>query len=129
MAVSLEEKVARTVPTTPARGVRIVESGAGPEEPSGLWARRHLIGLMVHRDFIGRYRGSLLGAFWPLINPIGHLLLYTYLFCVILKVRFSSDASTANFALYLMAGLLPWGCLSESLSRSTTVVLESPNLV
>jgi lipopolysaccharide transport system permease protein len=130
MAVKLEEKpqaLKRPIPAVAPQ--RIVIGEAANDTEGTLWDRRHLIGLMVHRDFIGRYRGSLLGAFWPVINPIGHLLLYTYLFCVILKVRFSSDASTANFALYLMAGLLPWGCLSESLSRSTTVVLESPNLV
>jgi lipopolysaccharide transport system permease protein len=121
--------------TSPAkslkRGVRIVEQSAGSraDPPSGLWAARHLIGLMVHRDFIGRYRGSLLGAFWPLINPLGHLILYTFLFCVVLKVKLGTDPSMSNFALYLMAGLLPWGSLSEALSRSTTTILESPNLV
>jgi lipopolysaccharide transport system permease protein len=120
-----------SAPESLPRGVRIVEQAPGgpSDPPSGLWASRHLIGLMVHRDFIGRYRGSLLGAFWPLINPLGHLILYTFLFCVVLKVRLGTDPSMGNFALYLMAGLLPWGCLSESLSRSTTTVLESPNLV
>ncbi len=111
------------------RGVRVVEGDPKDTPSDSLWSRRDLIGLMVHRDFIGRYKGSLLGAFWPLINPIGHLLLYTFLFSVVLKVKFGADGSTSNFALYLMSGLLPWGCLSESLSRSTTVILESPNLV
>ncbi len=94
-----------------------------------LWQRRELLAIFVRRDFLGRYRGSLLGALWPLINPIGHLLLYTFVFSVILKVRFSADASTTNFALYLMAGLLPWSALAEAVSRSTTCILESPNLV
>ena len=70
-----------------------------------------------------------MGAFWSVINPLGHLLLYTFVFNIILKVRFSSDPSTANFALYLMTGLLPWSAISESLSRATTAVLEVPNLV
>jgi lipopolysaccharide transport system permease protein len=129
MAVVTAEKVAQQPAAAPTRGVRIVEGGSSSEERTGLWARRHLIALMVHRDFSGRYRGSLLGTFWPLINPLGHLLLYTFLFSVVLKVKFGADGSTGNFALYLMAGLLPWGCLSESLSRSTTVILEAPNLV
>jgi lipopolysaccharide transport system permease protein len=102
---------------------------AGNETPTSLWGNRNLIKLMVQRDFVGRYRGSMLGALWPLINPLGHLALYTFLFSVVLKVKFGSDQSTGNFALYLMAGLLPWSCLAESLSRSTTVILESPNLV
>jgi len=95
----------------------------------GMWSLRHLILLMVKRDLLGRYKGSLIGFFWTIINPLGHLLLYTFVFSIILKVKFGGDGSTGNFALYLMAGLLPWVALSESLSRATTSITEQPNLV
>jgi lipopolysaccharide transport system permease protein len=95
----------------------------------GIWDHRHLIGMMVKRDSLGKYKGSLLGALWPMINPVGHLILYTFLFCVILKVKLGGDGSTSNFALYLMAGLLPWGAFSEALSRSSVCILEHPNYV
>ncbi|MBA3992443.1 MAG: ABC transporter permease [Cyanobacteria bacterium DS2.3.42] len=88
-----------------------------------------LMRLMISRDFKGRYRGSLLGALWPVIQPVGHLMLYTFVFCVVLKVKFGADASTSNFGLYLMSGLLAWGAISESFSRATTCILEMPNLV
>lgn len=94
-----------------------------------LWEQRSLLGLMVKRDCLGRYKGSLLGLLWPLINPVGHLLLYTFLFSMVLKVKFGTNGSTSNFALYLMAGLLPWGAFAEALARSSTVILEHPNLV
>jgi lipopolysaccharide transport system permease protein len=96
---------------------------------TSLFAHQTLLRMMVSRDFKGRYRGSLLGALWPLIQPVGHLLLYTFVFCVVLKVRFGADTSTSNFALYLMSGLLAWGAISESFARSTTCILEVPNLV
>ncbi|SRR5579883_2473411 len=95
----------------------------------GLWAQRHLIAIMVNRDFMGRYKGSLLGALWPVLNPMGHMVLYTFLFSIILQIRFGNDPSTSNFAIYLMTALLPFTAFSEALSRSSTVVLESPNLV
>lgn len=94
-----------------------------------LWRFRQLLGLMVKRDLLGRYKGSLLGCFWPLINPAGHLLLYTFLFSIILKVKFGNTPGTSNFALCLMTGLIPWGAFAESVARSTTVILENPNLV
>jgi lipopolysaccharide transport system permease protein len=94
-----------------------------------LWERRQLVGIMVYRDLIGRYKGSLMGAFWPVINPLGHLLLYTFVFNVILHVKFTKNPSAANFALYFMTGLIPWGAFSEAVSRSTTAILEAPNLV
>ncbi|MBK9146154.1 MAG: ABC transporter permease [Candidatus Melainabacteria bacterium] len=84
---------------------------------------------MVRRDFISRYKGSLLGALWPVLNPLGHMILYTFLFAIILKVRFTPGSGTANFALYLMAGLLPWTAMSEALASAPTKILESPNLV
>lgn len=94
-----------------------------------LFKQRHLLGLMVKRDSLGRYKGSVLGLLWPMINPIGHLFLYTFLFSIVLKVRFGDNGSTSNFALYLMTGLLPWSAFAEALSRSSTVILEHPNLV
>lgn len=94
-----------------------------------LWGKRHLISLMVHRDFMGRYKGSLLGALWPLLNPLGHMFLYTFLFNVILQVRFGQSANSGDFALYLMSGFLPWTAMAESVASSTTKVLELPNLV
>lgn len=123
--------------------VPVTEASAGPRLAMGgsnlgalvdtrmtdLWRFRQLTGLMVKRDLLGRYKGSLLGSFWPLINPAGHLLLYTFLFSVILKVKFGDTPGTSNFALCLMTGLIPWGAFAESVARSTTVVLENPNLV
>jgi lipopolysaccharide transport system permease protein len=94
-----------------------------------LWSMRHLIAVMVKRDLLGQYKGSMMGFFWTIINPLGHLLLYTFVFSIILKVRFSVDGSTTNFAMYLMAGLIPWTALAESLNRSTSSVVENPNLV
>jgi lipopolysaccharide transport system permease protein len=84
---------------------------------------------MAKRDLMGRYRGSLMGALWPLIYPMGHLLLYTFVFNLVLKVRFGADPSTGNFALNLMTGLLAWSAFSEAIARSTTCILEVPNLV
>ena len=115
-----------------ARQVKPVPGSSPNRFSSGLrelWNFRQLISIMVRRDFLGRYRGSLMGAFWPVINPLGHLMLYTFVFCIVLKVKFSNDPSTSNFAIYLMTGLLPWGALAESLARSTTAILEVPNLV
>ncbi len=113
-----------SIVNAPAHPQREAASGL-----SELWNQRHLLALMVKRDCLGRYKGSLLGLLWPLINPLGHLVLYTFLFCIVLKVKLGTNDSTSNFALYLMAGLLPWGAFSESLARSSTVILEHPNLV
>lgn len=104
-------------------------SGSILAEFFGMWKIRHLIRQMVKRNFVSRYKGSLLGALWPLLNPLGHMVLYTFLFGIILQVRFTPGAGMSNFALYLMAGLLPWTAMSEAIASSTTKILEVPNLV
>ncbi len=137
-AVSEEPKaVAATSPapsTLPVEELRSIEDTNQGQESAirsflNLWGKRHLISLMVHRDFMGRYKGSLLGALWPLLNPLGHMFLYTFLFNVILQVRFGKSANSGDFALYLMSGFLPWTAMAESVASSTTKVLELPNLV
>lgn len=95
----------------------------------GLWKHKDLIFKFVWRDYEGRFRGSLLGAIWPLLNPLGHLFLYTFLFSMVLQVRFGTSSATSNFALYLMTAYIPWTAMGEALSSATTKVLEVPNLV
>src|SRR5437870_4987501 len=109
MSVQLENRPPKQTELAPQ------SSNYTPNNRKGLldlWDLRHLIAVMVKRDLLGQYKGSLMGFFWTIINPLGHLLLYTFVFSVILKVRFSVDGSTTNFAMYLMAGLLPWTTLS-----------------
>lgn len=121
-------------PVKESQGVDISRSETDPGSSAfagllNLWNLRSLIKLMVERDFVGRYKGSLLGALWPVLNPLGHMILYTFLFGLILKVRFGDSVSTSNFALYLMCGLLPWTAMAEAIASSTTKILEMPNLV
>ncbi len=90
---------------------------------------RHLIRVMVGRDLALRYRGSIFGIFWSLLNPLAMLALYTFVFSVILKVKFGVNGGTSAFALYLFCGMLPWLAFSEGVSRSTSVIIENTNLV
>ena len=63
---------------------------------------------MVRRDILGRYRGSFGGVFWTILNPLLLMLTYFFVFGVVLNARFGNDPSRAGFALYFLAGMLPW---------------------
>jgi homopolymeric O-antigen transport system permease protein len=88
-----------------------------------------LISTLVKRDFMSRYRASSVGLIWTLIQPAFMICVYTVTFSLIMNVRFGTDASPTSFVLYLFCGMLPWLAFSESLSRSSTVVLENSNFV
>lgn len=88
-----------------------------------------LLRQMTRRDLAARYRGSLLGVAWALLNPFLMMALYTTVFSVFLKTRIAGDSSPTAFALYLLAGLLPWTAFAEAVTRATTVMREHQNLV
>jgi lipopolysaccharide transport system permease protein len=90
---------------------------------------RSLIRTMVRRDVLGRYRGSFGGAFWTVLNPLILMLTYFFVFGVVLRARFPNDPSRAGFALYFLAGMLPWLAISEAAGRAPTVMMEHRNFV
>jgi lipopolysaccharide transport system permease protein len=94
-----------------------------------VWRNRGLIRVMVRRDILGRYRGSFGGAFWTVINPPLLMLTYFFVFGVFLGARFGSDMSKSHFALYFLAGMLPWLAFSEAAGRAPSVMLEHRNFV
>jgi len=90
---------------------------------------RSLIRTMVRRDVLGRYRGSFGGSFWTVLTPLILMLTYFFVFGVVLRTRFPNDPSRAGFALYFLAGMLPWLALSEAAGRAPVVMLEHRNFV
>jgi lipopolysaccharide transport system permease protein len=94
-----------------------------------LWRNRSLIRTMVRRDILGRYRGSFAGAFWTLLNPLLLMITYFFVFGVVLRARFGEDTSRTGFALYFLAGMLPWLAFSEAAGRAPSVLLEHRNFV
>lgn len=95
----------------------------------GLYRHRALIWSFVKRDLLARYKGSAVGLFWSVIHPLIMLVLYTFVFSTILKVRVGISEGTEQFALFLFCGLLPWNAFAEGLNRSTGVLLENANLI
>jgi lipopolysaccharide transport system permease protein len=95
-----------------------------------IWNNRGLIRVMVRRDILGRYRGSFGGSFWTILNPLLLMLTYFFVFGVVLKARFNDqDTSRTAFALYFLAGMLPWLAFSEAVGRSPSLILEHRNFV
>jgi lipopolysaccharide transport system permease protein len=89
-----------------------------------VWRNRKLIGSMVRRDILSRYRGSFGGTFWTFLNPLLLMATYFFVFGVVLRTRFGADTSRTGFVLYFLAGMLPWLAFSEALGRSPYVILE-----
>lgn len=103
----------------------------GPVEMfRGAWKARQLIASLVRRDIQQRYRGSLLGMFWSLVNPLLMLGIYTFVFSSIFRMKWTAlSDNPLDFALMLFAGLLLFNFFSECTNRAAPLVVSNPNLV
>lgn len=96
------------------------------------WAKFDLLRTLVRRDLEARYKGSVLGNLWPLVNQLSQLLIYTYVFAIVLKAKLSLAGVPENnftYGLWLFAGLLPWIAFTGGLIQSASSVIAQPNLV
>lgn len=100
--------------------------------PDGWWTKLDLLKTLVQRDLAARYQGSVLGNSWALLNQLAQLLVYTYLFSIVLKVKLSLGGLPSNnftFGLWLFAGLVPWIAFTTGFSQAASAVIAQPNLV
>ncbi len=93
-------------------------------------SHRQLIAQMAWREVVGRYQGSILGLAWSFFNPLLMLLVYTFVFSVIFKARWSlGTEGNVDYALILFVGLIAHGFFSEVLNRSPGLILSNANYV
>ena len=86
---------------------------------------RNLVAMHV-RD---RYLGSSIGAAWAVLNPLFMLVLYTFIFAFVLKVRLPGADSTFAYVLWLIAGYGAWLATVDALTASTHAVVGSSGIV
>lgn len=94
-----------------------------------LWAYRGFILGNVKREFQSKYRNSLLGAAWNVINPLSMIIVYTVIFAQVMRAKLPGVDSTFAYSIYLCAGVLTWGLFAEITSRSQNMFLENANLL
>jgi lipopolysaccharide transport system permease protein len=92
---------------------------------------RGLIAQLARREIAGRYRGTYLGIFWSLINPLIMLAVYTLVFGGIFNGRFTRGGTetAADFALGLFCGMNLFNFFVEVVQKSPGLILSNPNFV
>lgn len=105
-----------------------------PTSPIAIFAclrtHRELVWELVKRDFIGRYKGSIMGVGWSLLHPILMLVIYTLVFSVAFKARWGGgEESKVAFALVLFSGMIVHGLFAECLNRAPGIIVSQPNYV
>jgi ABC-type polysaccharide/polyol phosphate export permease len=89
-----------------------------------LLSYRDLIKNLVLKDLKLKYRNSVLGFLWSLLNPIMLLAMYTLAFKYIMR-----GVQMQNYTYFLLVGLLPWTFFSGSAMASTSSIIGNRNLI
>ena len=82
-----------------------------------------LVVILTQKEIKSRYKNSALGYVWSVANPLLFAIIYYIVFGQIMKVP------VENYALFLMAGLLPWHWLANSLSAAPNIFLANATLI
>ncbi|MEZ6937117.1 MULTISPECIES: ABC transporter permease [Aeromonas] len=96
---------------------------------SSILEHRRLVFDLVRRDVSARYKGTLLGLTWAILNPLCMLALYTFFFTAILKAKWNVGETHANYGLMLFCGLIIHGWMADVLSRSPELLASNRNYV
>ena len=88
-----------------------------------LFAYRELLYSLTKKELKVKYRGSVLGFFWSLLNPILIMLVYSFVFSVVLR------QGIKDFAIFLICALLPFNFFSNSVNYGAGSIISNANLV
>ncbi len=90
-----------------------------------LWQYRELLYFMVWREIKVRYKQTVLGVLWIVVQPVVNMLIFTLIFGWLLKV----PADGAPYPVFAYAALLPWQYFASSLTRSSTGLVDNAQLI
>jgi lipopolysaccharide transport system permease protein len=89
-----------------------------------LWRFRGLVWALTQRHLATRYRGSVLGFLWSILNPLSLMAVYVLVFHYYMKSSMVDD-----YPIFLFCGLLPWVWTSSALAEGTSSIASSGHLI
>jgi ABC-type polysaccharide/polyol phosphate export permease len=110
--MELARPAAPAIPTPPpARGLR------------ELFNYRQLVALLVVRELKVRYKRSVFGLLWTMLNPLLLMIVYTVVFTTVMA------SGQKNFSIFLLAALLPWLFFQTAVMQGLNAILGNQDLI
>lgn len=96
---------------------------------SDVWQHRYLLGQLIKRDVLLRYRGAMFGVAWIFLSPLFMLGIFAYVFGQIFQARWPQQANGQPFWLLLYSGLITFNIFAETVSKAPAAVRGYPSYV
>ena len=90
---------------------------------------RYLLGQLIKRDVLLRYRGAMFGVLWIFLSPLIMLAIFAFIFGHIFQARWPQQDTGIPFWLLLYSGLIAFNVFAETVSRAPTSVRGYPSFV
>lgn len=90
-----------------------------------LWAYRELLYFLTWRDVKVRYKQTVLGATWAILQPLLLMLIFNFFFARLAGI----SSGTVPYPLFAYAGLLPWTFFANAIANSGNSLVGSTNLI
>lgn len=116
-----ENRPPATLPVTVIErkpGWRVVDLGE-------VWRYRELLFFLTWRDIQVRYKQTVLGAAWAILQPLATMLVFSLFFGRVA----GNPSSTVPYSLFVLAGIVPWMFFSNAIATAGQSVVGSQNLV
>jgi ABC-type polysaccharide/polyol phosphate export permease len=96
-----------------------------------VWSYRGLIGHLAQRELKSKYKRSVLGWLWSLVNPAATLLIYTAVFGTVLRISppVAGNGTLVSFALYLFSALVIWNFFNGVIVGSMGALINAGSLL
>jgi len=85
---------------------------------------RYLLRNLIIRNIKARYKSSVLGILWSLLNPLGLMIVFTIVFSVL-----SGGSSPRQFPVFVLVGIVPWRFFASSLMSGNVSIIENGSLI
>lgn len=86
---------------------------------------KYLLAQLTQREIKARYKQSVVGYAWVLLNPLAQLLVYSFVFSVV----FRFPTNNVPYIIFLYAALLPWTFLQSSITSATLSLVDNASLL
>lgn len=125
-----KQRAARSVNhsfVVPDKPVIIIEASKAwvPVNLAGLWSHRELLYFLVWRDVKVRYKQTLLGALWAILQPLVTMIVFTFFFGKLARI----PTDGIPYPIFFYTGLLLWTYFSTAVTNSANSLLGNTNLI
>lgn len=90
-----------------------------------VWAHRELLYFLIWRDVKIKYKQTLLGAAWAIIQPLFTMLIFTLIFSKVARI----DSNGIPYPIFAYAGLLPWTFFANGINHSGNSMVSNAHLI